>query len=152
MAGTVNLSSAISAGLSGMNAEASAAGDVYGEAPSVSYAPETPRERQMEYLILLDEVPFYDNPSVDTTQAGTLAKGTSLLGSEMVTEDGISMLRSEDEQGEFFVAVCNERNERNLQSASTSGMSPRYAQGLRLRPVSLPALPLPAHACATVTS
>jgi hypothetical protein len=113
--------------------------------------PETPRD-QMEYLILLDEVPFYDNPSVDSAPAGTLAKGTSLLGSEMVTEDGISMLRSEDEQGEFFVAVCNERNERNLQSASTSGMSPRYAQGLRLRPVSLPALPLPAHACATVTS
>jgi hypothetical protein len=124
MAGTVNLSSAISAGLSGMNAEASAAGDVYGEAPSaygeapsVSYAPETPRERQMEYLILLDEVPFYDNPSVDTTQAGTLAKGISLLGSEMVTEDGISMLRSADDQGEFFVAVRNERGERNLQSA-----------------------------------
>jgi hypothetical protein len=70
-------------------------------APELESEPETPRECQMEYLILLDKVPFYDNPSVDNAPAGTLAKGTSLLGSEMVTDDGISMLRSADD-----AAVC----------------------------------------------
>ena len=110
------LSAAVDAGFSGMHDDG-AVGGMGGMTPPRDRGFADSGSRVMQYVILLDNVPFYESPQAAETEepVGTIAKGEILEGVEEHTQQG-PMLRTSDDQGEIFVPVRNRNNERNLQS------------------------------------
>lgn len=111
----------LAAGLAGLGAGASMNEDPYGDTPmdrvGGQMPPQSPRE-SVEHTVLRDQVPIFQGPTTDPTQQiGILEKGTAVTGMEEPAEDGTPMLRAHDAEGEFWIAVRNERGERNVQSA-----------------------------------
>ena len=124
------LSAAVDAGFSGMHDD----GAVGGMTPPRDRGFADSGSRVMQYVILLDNVPFYESPqgAEGGEQLGTIAKGEILEGVEEHTQEG-PMLRTSDDQGEIFVPVRNRNNERNLQSVLWRTASSMPRPGLILK-------------------
>ena len=116
----------LAAGLAGMEREAD---DIYDDggaalgAPPASPAPPG-RQQQTPYTVVSHEpVAIYADPALTGAPLGTLGSGDEIRGWEEDTEDADGqpgvVIRAEDDEGVFYLAVRGPNGERNVQSTGS---------------------------------